>query len=88
VQRAPGKVSCTADTWTADNTKASFLGVTAHWIDVVDGKWQMRSEVIGLRFVSGNHSGLNLARYLIGSFDRVGICSDTTSKVDVPVGSF
>ena len=45
----------------------------------------MQSEVIGLRFVSGNHSGLNLARYLIGSFDRVGICSDNTSKVDLPV---
>ena len=35
------KRSCTADTWTADNTKASFLGITVHWIDVVDRRWQM-----------------------------------------------
>jgi hypothetical protein len=40
-QAAPGKISCTADGWTADTTKAAFLGMTAHWIDVKDGKWKM-----------------------------------------------
>jgi hypothetical protein len=29
-QNAPGKISSTADGWTADTTKASFLGMTAH----------------------------------------------------------
>ena len=30
IQNAPGKVSTTADGWTADNTKQEFLGMTAH----------------------------------------------------------
>jgi hypothetical protein len=38
---APGKVSMTADGWSADNTKASFLGVTAHWIEVKGEKWML-----------------------------------------------
>ena len=37
-QAAPGKISATADRWTADNTKALFLGMTTHWIEVKDGK--------------------------------------------------
>ena len=31
-----------------DTTKAAFLGVTAHWIEVKRESWVMRSEVIGL----------------------------------------
>ena len=31
---APGRVSTTADGWMADNRKVSFLGMTAHWIEV------------------------------------------------------
>jgi hypothetical protein len=52
MQDAPGKISTTADGWTADNSKALFLGVTAHWMDVKDGKWSLRSEVIGFKGVS------------------------------------
>jgi hypothetical protein len=33
-QAAPGLISTTADGWSVDTTKASFLGVTAHWVDV------------------------------------------------------
>ncbi|KAF8469357.1 hypothetical protein DFH94DRAFT_795794 [Russula ochroleuca] len=50
----------TADGWTANNTKASCLGMTAHWIDVDKGKWRMHSEVVGFQGVSGEHSGWNL----------------------------
>ena len=57
LQAAPGLVSTTADCWLVDTTKASFLGVTAHWIEVKDGKWRLRSEVIRFRPVSGEHSG-------------------------------
>jgi len=70
----------TADGWTADNTKASFLGVTAHWIDVKEGKWSLRSEVIGFKGVSGEHSGgANLGR---GLCDRVGICNKERRNSD------
>jgi len=78
---APGKISITADGWSADNTKMAFLGMTAHWIEVKDGKWKMRSEVIGFKALSGAHSGENLGRYAVGLLDRVGIMSAKASKV-------
>ncbi|KAF8221475.1 hypothetical protein L208DRAFT_1074551, partial [Tricholoma matsutake] len=31
---APGKIATMSDGWTADNTKGSFLGMTAHWIEL------------------------------------------------------
>jgi hypothetical protein len=34
-QEAPGKISVTADGWTADNTKGSFLGMTAHCVEII-----------------------------------------------------
>ena len=80
-QEAPGKISITCDGWTADNTKGSFLGMTAHWIEVKDGKWKLRSEVIAFQPVSGEHSGDNLGRYFVGLCERVGIMSKTESKV-------
>ena len=57
-------ISATADMWTVNTTKAAFLGVTAHWIEVKmepQETWAMRSEVIGFRPVSGDHSGENIA---------------------------
>ena len=41
IKVAPGSVSVTADSWTVDTTKAGFLGVTAHWIEVKAGKWTL-----------------------------------------------
>ena len=82
IQNAPGKVSTTADGWTADNTKQGFLGMTAHWIDVdKDGKWTLRAEVVGFRLIRGTHAGSNLGRYFVGLCDRVGIMSRSHSKV-------
>ena len=66
-------------------TKAAFLGVTAHWIDVKGREggemWEMRSEVISFRSVSGDHSGKNLGRYFVGVCDRIGIMNTKRSKV-------
>jgi hypothetical protein len=80
-QAALGKISSTADGWSADTTKAVFLGMTAHWIDVKDGKWKMRSEVVGFKAISGDHGGDNLGHYFMGLCDRVGICNQDGSKV-------
>jgi hypothetical protein len=80
-QLAPGKVSTTSDGWTAEAMKKGFLGVTAHWIQVKDGIWEMRSELVGYKPVVGDHSGENLARYFMGVCDRVGIWTPEQSKV-------
>jgi hypothetical protein len=55
--------------------------MTAHWIDVKDGKWTLRAEVVGFQPVSGEHSGVNLAKYFVGLCDRVGIMNKVKSKV-------
>ena len=65
--------------WSMDTTKAAFLGVTAHWIEVNKESWVMCSEVIGLRSVSGDHGGENLGRYFVCVCDRIGL----TSKVNI-----
>jgi hypothetical protein len=81
LQATPGLVSTTADCWSVDTTKASFLGVTAHWIEVKSGKWRLRSEVIRFRPVSGEHSGGNLGQYFVGVCKRVGIINAERTKV-------
>jgi hypothetical protein len=58
-----------------------FLGMTAHWIQVLDKKWKLRAEVIGFKALSGAHSGENLGRYAVGLLDRVGIMDQKQSKV-------
>jgi hypothetical protein len=55
--------------------------MTASWIEVKDNKWKLRSEVVGFQPVSGDHSGWNLRRYLVGLCDRVGIFNKDGSKV-------
>ncbi|GLB39419.1 hypothetical protein LshimejAT787_0605810 [Lyophyllum shimeji] len=81
ILKAPGKVSVTDDLWSEDYTKSSFKGMSAHWIEVVNGKWRMRTEVIAFQAVSGDHSGLNLGRYFVGCCDRVGIMGKNGSKL-------
>jgi hypothetical protein len=80
-QEAPGKVSITEDGWSADTTKMGFQGMTAHWMEVKEGKWRLRAEVIGFKALSGAHSGENLGRYAVGLLDRAGIMSRKGSKV-------
>ena len=55
--------------------------MTASWIEVKGGKWKLRSEVVGFQPVSGDHSGWNLGRYIVGLCDRVGIFNKSGSKV-------
>ena len=47
--------------------------MTAHWIEVKDGKWKMKAAMIRFKGISGAHSGENLSRYSVGLLDRVGI---------------
>jgi hypothetical protein len=73
MQEAPRKVSITQDRWSADMPKAGFQGMTAHWIEVKEGKWKMKASVIGFKALSGGHNGENLGRHLVGLLDNVGI---------------
>jgi len=41
VDHNTGSVSITLDTWTVNTTKAAFLGVTAHWIEIREGRWMV-----------------------------------------------
>jgi len=77
---ALGKVSITADGWSADTTKAGFLGMTTHWIEVKEQKWKMQAKVITFKALSGTHSGENLGRYAMGLLDCVGIMDKKRSK--------
>ncbi len=81
MKASPGKVSITFDGWSADTTKAAFQGMTAHWIEVKEGKWKMWAAVIGFKALSGNHGGENLGRYAVGLLDRVGIMHKNGTKV-------
>ena len=81
LQDAPGQISVTADAWTADTTSASFFGMTGHWIEVKDGKWELQSNVIGFKAISGDHSGDNLAHYFVAICKCAGIMAKKSSKV-------
>ena len=70
---APGKISTTADGWTADKTKGFFLRVMAHWIKVKSGVWWLQSEVIVFQGVSGEHTSLNLGWYFVRVCDCMSI---------------
>ena len=55
--------------------------MTAHWIEVKNGKWKMHAEVVGFQAISDDHEGENLGRYLMGLCDRIGICNENGLKV-------
>ena len=54
--------------------------MTAHWIQVLEGKWTLKVAVIGFKALSGMHSGENLGRYVVGLLDHVGIMDKTRLK--------
>ena len=85
IKATPGKVSIMSDGWSADTTKQAFLGMTEHWIDMKDKggkeKWTLCGGVLACRALSGDHSGENVGRYLMGLYDCMGITSKTHFKV-------
>ena len=80
-KNTPGMVSTTANSWSVDMTHASFLGVTAHWMEVMNWQWKLQSEVFGFHGVSGEHSGENLGWYFMGVCERVRVMNAKQSKV-------
>jgi hypothetical protein len=78
-----GRVSVTTDLWSVSQTKASFMGITAHWIESnpKTSKWTLCSEVIAFRAIFGRHDGHNLGRYFIGLCERAGLIDRKASRV-------
>jgi len=78
-----GRISTTTDLWSVDQTKASFLGITAHWIKIKSpGSWALCSEVVAFKGIAGAHNGENLGRYFVGLCKWAGIVGDTGTKVN------
>lgn len=82
ISNAPGDVSANWDMLTKANTSEPFLGMLGFWIEVLDtGKWKLRTEVLALHRVFGDHGGDNLGKYFIRLTDRAGLTSRTHNKV-------
>jgi len=78
-----GCISTTTDLWFVDQTKASFMGITAHWIKIKSpGSWALCSEVVAFKGIGGAHNGENLGRYFVGLCKWAGIVGDTGTKVN------
>ncbi|KAG6855431.1 hypothetical protein H0H87_002998 [Tephrocybe sp. NHM501043] len=82
IEDAPGKICAMADGWSADTTKAPFLGMTIHFVEVdKTGSWKLAAEVVGFKLLSGAHSGDNLGQYFVGLCERVRIIGPRYSKL-------
>lgn len=66
-----------------NQTKASFMGITAHWIesDAQTSTWALCKEVIAFRAISGPHDGVNLGGYFVGLCERVGLIGGQSTRV-------
>ena len=70
------------DHWTVDTTRAGFVGITAHWIQVTKSReWKLEGNVITLHGLVGEHGGKNLGCYVAGLCNCVGIIGRKNSKV-------
>jgi hypothetical protein len=78
-----GRVSTTTDLWSVNQTKASFMGITAHWIesDAQTSTWALCKEVIAFQVISGPHDGVNLGGYFVGLCKRVGLIGGQSTRV-------
>lgn len=58
------KVSLTCDLWTSPNVR-SVLGITVHYVD--PASFQLKDLLLDIVEVEGNHSGSNIASYMLES---------------------
>jgi hypothetical protein len=61
LSRAESKIHISCDLWTSPNSIA-ILGITAQFIDI---EGQLRSLVLALKEVNGDHTGENLSKYVM-----------------------
>lgn len=78
-----GRISTTTDLWSIKQTKAAFMGITAHWIEchTMTGLWSLCSEIIAFRGIAGMHTGENLGWYFVKLCEHAGIITQHRMKV-------
>ena len=67
---ARSKVHISFDTWTSPNKKLAMLGIVTHYLDM---NLTSRSIFIGLKKVSGSHSGENMGAQVVKMLREFGI---------------
>jgi len=72
------RVSLTTDIWTAKATVASYMVITAHF---VDSAWKLRKLIIGFKYIT-DHKGAIIARILLECLAEWGIEKIFTITVD------
>jgi len=76
------RVSIMTDLWSVDQTKVSFMGLTAHWVESMQsGEWEIHDEVIVFYAIAGAHTGENPGRYFVRLCKQAGIITSNDSKV-------
>jgi hypothetical protein len=61
------------DGWSSLSSCNPYLGVTVHWVHSAPEsptEWSLRTLLLAFWEVQGNHSGDNLAKIVLGIFDR------------------
>ena len=76
LQETPGKISFTTDIWTSPSTK-SFIALTAHFIDK---QWKLRSLIIDFTQIYGSHTGDNIKKAFVTSFENLSIQNNKVIK--------
>jgi hypothetical protein len=69
-------LSFTLDAWTSKN-KLPFLGISVHWIDE---KWNLKCSILDFCFLSGPHSGENLATHFFDVLKEFNIATKVLYK--------
>ncbi|CAA7033840.1 unnamed protein product [Microthlaspi erraticum] len=72
------RVSLTTDIWVAQATGASYMVITAHFIDA---NWEMRKLIIGFKYIT-DHKGTTITRVLMECLAEWGIQKIFTITVD------
>ena len=76
---ALGRISLTSDVW-SDVVLRSYMGITAHWCAKNDaGQLVLRSQLLAIRELSGQHTGANLASVFVDILKKARIVNKVLS---------
>jgi hypothetical protein len=79
-----GRISTTTDLWSVSQTKASFMGITAHWIQCTSPKtWSLHHAVVAFKGITGPHNSENLAHYFVTLCKWAGILDSGNTKANL-----
>lgn len=59
------------------------MGITAYWIESRAGCWELCSEVIAFKGITGAHTSENFGRYFLTLCKQAGIINSSGTKVSL-----